>query len=93
MKNIKFTRRVVRTISMIEECTLDLEAEAKWLEYPEGVTAKDVVAWAESDDMEQQEKLCDFVWANECYAEIQHDEWDECHDSYLDEIHDIEATD
>jgi hypothetical protein len=91
MKQIKFTRRVIKTVRMVEECTLDLESWAKYIEYPEGVTAEDVVAWAESTEMEDQEKLSDFVWENECYAEIDHDEWEECYDSQLDEIHDIEA--
>jgi hypothetical protein len=91
MKKITFTRQVIKTISMTEVCTLDLEREAKWIEYPEGVTAEDVVAWAESDHWSDQDKLSNFVWENECYAELDYDEWDQCYDSQLEEIYDIGA--
>ena len=90
MKNITFTRRVFKTIEVLEYVELDLVIDERYLEMDEGVTIDKVSAWARSDNQDDQEKLCDFIWANQCYGNTLYTEELDCHDILLEEIFDIE---
>jgi hypothetical protein len=93
MKNIIFTRRVIRTEEVLEYVEIDLEEDERYLEMDEGVTIDKVSAWARSDNQDDQEKLCDFIWTNQCYGEVVHNDYQECHDVQVEEIFDIAEAD
>ena len=93
MKNITFTRRVIRVEEVLEYVELDLEEDERWLEMDKGVTIDKVSAWARSDNQDDQEKLNDFIWENQHLGENVHDEYVECHDVQVEEIFDIAEAD
>lgn len=93
MKNITFTRRVIRVEEVLEYVELDLEEDERWLEMDKGVTIDKVSAWARSENQDDQEKLCDFIWVNQCYGNIVDTEELDCHDVQVEEIYDIAEAD
>lgn len=93
MKNITFTRRVIKTEEVLEYVVLELEENERYFEMGEGVTVDKVSAWARSDKQEDQEALDAFIWENQCYGEIVDEDYRDCHYVEVEEIFDITEAD
>ena len=83
-KQIKFTRKVIRTELVVEEVILS-DAEVDLPEW---------ILWdgeEKSEELEYQEKLCDYVWDEHWSGQVQWDEGTETMDVQCEEIYDIEV--
>lgn len=84
MKQIKFTRKVIRTEVVTEQVVLTNDE----------VDLPDWIIWdgdEKSEDQEYQEKLCDYVWEENYSGQVLWDEGVETVDVQCEEIYDIEV--
>ena len=83
-KQIRFTRKIIRTEVAIEEVILS----------DDEVDLPDQIIWdgdEKSEEQEYQEKLCDYVWDEHWQGQVLWDEDLETVDVQCEEIYDIEV--
>lgn len=83
-KQIKFTRKIIRTDVAIEEVVLSDDE----VDLPEWLLDDND---EKSDEPEYQEKLCDYVWDEHWSGHVEWDEFLETVDVQCEEIYDIEV--